>query len=256
MSKTGLITDIQRASFHDGYGIRTTVFFKGCPLNCLWCHNPECISFEKQIMEYPEKCIGCGMCSSGCYAGAKIVCGREYTVAELTDEILIDKEYFKDGGGVTFSGGEPLMQRDFLLEAIELCKENDIGCAVETSLVYFDEEIFKRLDFVMADLKIWDNELHKRYTGAGNTEIIENFTKLNALNVPIIARTPIIPEIDQNIDKISEFLFGLKNVVRYELLPYHPLGNEKRRALSMPETEFTVPAKTVMEELNKYAFIR
>ncbi len=252
----GLIADIQRASIHDGDGVRTTVFFKGCPLSCKWCHNPECISFEKEILYYPEKCIHCGMCDKGCFSGARVVCGKSMTADEVLSEIMLDVPYYGDTGGVTFSGGEPFAQGKFLNVCIDKCKENGINCAVETSLMYFDEEIFKKLDFVMADLKIWDSDLHKKYTGVGNEKIIENFENLNKLNIPIIARTPVIPEINQGIDKISAFLKTLPNVREYELLPYHPLGNSKRKALGQKADGFSVPSKEYMKELEKYAYVR
>ena len=252
----GIIADIQRASFHDGEGIRTTVFFKGCPISCSWCHNPECISFEKQILHYPEKCIGCGMCEEGCFSGAKVECGKEYTADELLREILEDKPYYGDNGGVTFSGGEPMVQKEFLNEIIDKCKKENIRCAIETSLIIYDEEIFKKLDFVMADLKIWSNEIHKEYTGVSNEKIKENFVKLNSLDVPIIVRTPVIPDIEQGIDKISEFLKTLKNVEKYELLPYHPLGLKKAEALDIKQKKFTVPSREHMKGLDKYVFIR
>lgn len=250
------IADIQRASTHDGPGIRTTVFFKGCPLNCAWCHNPETISFEPEILNYPEKCIGCGMCDKGCFAGAKVLCGKEYTADEVLAEILLDKEYYKNGGGVTFSGGEPLAQREFLSEIIDKCKEQGIHTAVETSLIYFDEEIFKKLDLVMADLKIWDSEIHKYYTGVENDRIKENFKKLNELGVTIIARTPVIGNLNQGIDKISEFLKGISGVKQYELLPYHPLGTVKSEALLKKQERFEIPDNEYMKELDKYVFIR
>lgn len=252
----GLIADIQRASLHDGDGIRTTVFFKGCPLSCEWCHNPECMSFEKQEMCYPEKCIGCGMCDKGCYSGAKVVCGKEMTAHQVLAEILLDMPYYLNDGGVTFSGGEPMAQKEFLKEIISLCKEKDINCAIETSLIYYDEEIFKNLNFVMADLKIWNDDIHKEFTGVSNKVIKENFIRLNELNIPIIARTPVIPEIKQEIEKISAFMSALKNVIRYELLPYHPLGVSKQIALGITPTEFTVPSKEYMKEIDKYAYIR
>ncbi len=254
--KTALIADVQRFSTHDGPGIRTTVFFKGCPLNCAWCHNPECISGEKQTLEYPEKCIKCGKCHLGCFSGAKVICGREMTVSDVLSEILSDKEYYQNGGGVTFSGGEPLLQRDFLSYMIDICHENGINCAIETSLFIYDEEIFRKCDLVLADLKIWDGELHQKYTGVSNKAIKENFKKLNTLSVNIIARTPVIPEIHQEIDKISQFLKGLENVIAYELLPYHPLGEDKRSALGQNMQKFTVPSKELMKELEKYVFIR
>ena len=252
----GIIADIQRASFHDGSGIRTTVFFKGCPLSCVWCHNPECISFEKQMLLYPDKCIGCGLCDKGCFSGARVVCGREYTADDLLAEILQDKPYYGTDGGVTFSGGEPMAQKVFLNEIIDKCREENISPAMETSLFYFDEDIFKKLDFIMADFKIWDSDIHKKYTGISNQMIKENFKKLDKLKIPIIARTPVITEIEQGIDKISEFLKGLDNVVKYELLPYHPLGLKKAEALGIKQKEFTVPAKEFMKEIEKYAFVR
>lgn len=251
-----IIADIQRASTHDGPGLRTTVFFKGCPLNCKWCHNPECISFEPQILQYPEKCIGCGLCEQGCFAGAKVVCGKKMTSAEIAAEVARDKAYYGTDGGVTFSGGEPLAQKQALSECIDECKKQGINCAVETSLIYFDAEIFSKLDFVMADLKIWDSAIHKEYTGVPNEVIIENFKKLNDMKIPVIARTPVIPEVEQGIDKISAFLKTLDNVTCYELLPYHPLGKSKRQALGMAEDPFTVPSPEYMEDLKKYAYIR
>ena len=255
MSK-GMIADIQRASIHDGDGVRTTVFFKGCPLSCRWCHNPECISFEKEILYYPEKCIHCGMCDKGCFSGARVVCGKSMTADEVLSEIMLDVPYYGKNGGVTFSGGEPFAQGKFLNACIDKCRENKINCAVETSLIYFDENVFRKLDFVMADLKIWNSDLHKKYTGTGNERIIKNFENLNKLNIPIIARTPVIPEINQEIDKISAFLKTLSNVRKYELLPYHPLGNSKRKALGQKADGFSVPSKEYMKELEKYAYIR
>lgn len=252
----GLITDISRASFHDGTGIRSTVFLKGCPLHCLWCHNPESISTQPQTLFYPEKCIGCGKCDEGCFAGARVRCGKEMSAEEVWQAVRLDKPYYQNGGGVTFSGGEPLMQPEFLRECIKLCREDGIGCAVETSLFLFDQDIFRSLDFVMADLKIWNSTIHKQYTGVENERILENFRRLDALNVPIYARTPVIPEIEQGIDRISDFLRGLKNVMRYDLLPYHTLGISKSRALGQEAREFTAPTKQQMEDLKRYAYVR
>ena len=252
----GLISDIRRASFHDGEGIRTTVFFKGCPLHCAWCHNPECISPAPQELFYRERCIGCGRCTDGCFSGARVVCGRKMRAEEVLREILLDRPYYDSRGGVTFTGGEPLMQVEFLKACIALCKGEGIGCAVETSLHYFDEEIFRSLDFVMADLKIWDDACHRRYTGVGNAHIKENFRRLNALGAPIIARTPVIPEIEQGIDRISSFLQSLENVTRYELLPYHALGTVKAEAMGEVVNTFSVPSGEFMKELEQYAYVR
>ena len=252
----GLIADIRRASFHDGAGIRTTVFFKGCPLRCAWCHNPECISTEPQELFYRERCIGCGCCAEGCFSGARVICGKKMRAEEVLREILLDRPYYDENGGVTFTGGEPLMQADFLKECIDLCKKEGIGCAVETSLHYFDEALFRSLDFVMADLKIWDDECHRHYTGVGNEHIKENLRRLNALGVPIIVRTPVIPEIEQGIDRISEFLRPLENVVRYEFLPYHTLGTVKAEAMGCEPNTFSPPSKEFLKELEQYAYVR
>ena len=185
-----------------------------------------------------------------------MTCGREMTAGEVLEEIRQDKVYYRDGGGVTFSGGEPMAQKAFLSELVSLCRENGIGCAIETSLIYYDEDLFRQMDFIMADLKIWDNDLHKRYTGVENQRIKAHFERLNGLGIPIIARTPVIPEIDQGIPEISAFLNKLDNVVQYELLPYHPLGGSKRQALGLPDDGFTVPTPEYMKELKQYAFIR
>lgn len=250
------ITDIQRASVHDGPGIRTTVFLKGCPLKCAWCHNPECIDFKPQLMYYPEKCIGCGLCEKGCFSGAKVICGKEMTVEEVVQQVLLDKDYYGEEGGVTISGGEPLAQRAFLSTLIDRCKLSGIHCAVETSLIYFDEVIFEKVDLVMADLKIWDDELHQKYTGVSNVKIKEHFARLCEMGIPVIARTPVIPEISQGIEHISAFLKSLNNIEKYELLPYHPLGGTKREALGIEPDGFTIPSKEYMKELEQYVFIR
>ena len=178
------------------------------------------------------------------------------TVEEVVKQVLLDKDYYGTDGGVTISGGEPFAQREFLSALVDACKEEGIHCAVETSLIYFDAEIFQKVDLVMADLKIWDDELHKKYTGVSNEKIKEHFRMLNELNIPIIARTPVIPEINQGIEQISEFLKGLSNVEKYELLPYHPLGGAKREALGIEPDGFTIPSKEYMKELDKYVFIR
>ncbi len=252
----GIVADIQRSSIHDGPGIRTTVFLKGCPLHCAWCHNPECIDPKPQMLHYPEKCIGCGQCDKGCFAGAKVLCGKEMTVQEVLAEILQDKDYYGTDGGVTISGGEPLVQREFLIALLDACKNEGIHCALETSLVIYDEEVFRKLNLCMADLKIWDEALHEQYTGVKNTKIKDHFQKLNTLGIPIIARTPVIPEIDQGIPEISAFLKALEHVKQYELLPYHPLGNGKREALGLPADGFTIPSAELMKELQTYVFLR
>ena len=252
MCVKGMITDIQHASVHDGPGIRTTVFLKGCPFHCAWCHNPECIAFEPQLLWYPEKCIGCGKCEEGCFSGAKVICGKEMTVQEVFEEIMLDKPYYSDNGGVTVSGGEPLAQPEFTLALLKKCRENHIHTAIETCLYIYHEEIFKHCDLIMADLKIWDEEKHKQYTGVSNKSIIENFKKLDKLNIPFIMRTPVIEGItDVEVKEISRFAKTLKNIQKYELLPYHPLGITKARALGIQQERFK--EITNMEALKRYA---
>ena len=255
---TALITEIERFSVHDGPGIRTTVFLKGCPLHCVWCHNPECISFEPQMLYYPEKCIDCGKCDEGCYAGARVLCGREMTVEDIMSEILADKPYYGEQGGVTISGGEPLAHREFTMALIEACHREGIHVGVESSLYRFDEELLSSLDLIMADLKIFDDDKHKKYVGIGNEAIKQNLRRADALGIPMIIRTPIVPGINDTVENISataEFLRTLKNVTAYELLPYHPLGISKATALGIEMQEFTVPTSTQMEELKKYAHL-
>ena len=194
---------------------------------------------------------------SSCPRNLLRLSGTDYTPRELTDKLNKNLDVLNlNGGGVTFSGGEPLLQKEFLLEIIGKCKAEGVNAAVETSLFIYDEAVFRSLDLVMADLKIWDNETHRQYTGVPSDVIKENFSRLNRLGVPIIARTPVIPEIEQGIPEISEFLSGLKSVIKYELLPYHPLGESKRVALGLEPSEFTVPTKEHMKELSQYVFIR
>ena len=259
MKKTkisALITEIQRFSVHDGPGIRTAVFLKGCPLRCAWCHNPECISFEKQTMLYPEKCIGCGKCDEGCYSGAKVVCGKEMTVDEVMTEILADRMYYGDLGGVTISGGEPLAHREFTMALIASCHKEGIHVGVETSLYRFDEELLGSLDLIMADMKIFDSARHKTFVGIGNEEIKENLRRANELDIPMIIRTPVISGINdtkENIAETAAFLKALENVTAYELLPYHPMGLSKAAALGIDMREFTASSSDQMEELKRYA---
>lgn len=255
MCLKAIVADIQHASLHDGPGLRTTVFLKGCPLSCAWCHNPECISFKPEMMYYPEKCIGCGKCDVGCFSGAKVICGKEMTVDEVFDEIMQDKPYYGNDGGVTVSGGEPLSQPEFTLALLNKCRLNGIHTALETSLYSYNEEIFKSCDLIMADLKLWDDQKHILHTGVSNERIIENFKKLDRLNIPFIMRTPVIDGISDagDIKKIADFARTLKNLIKYELLPYHPLGITKSKALRREQTRFGAPAN--MEELKKYADI-
>lgn len=253
---TALIADIQRASIHDGPGIRTTIFFKGCPLSCVWCHNPECISPKRQELFYPEKCIHCGHCGETCYAGARVLCGREMTADDLMDEIRLDKAYYAKEGGVTFSGGEPMLQKAMVMEVAKRCRAEKIHTAMETSMIFFDEAVFRQMDVLMCDLKVREDEVHKRYTGVSNRTIKEHIRALDELHIPFILRTPVVPGVNdrkEEIGAIALFARTLSFCRAYELLPYHPLGEEKRRALGEQSTLFPVPTEEQMKELTYYA---
>ena len=254
-----LVADIERCSTHDGPGLRTVVFLKGCPLNCAWCHNPECISFEAEELYYPEKCIGCGRCKEGCVAGARVICGRKMTVDEVFAEVLADRDYYGKKGGVTVSGGEPLAHPEFTRKLLYKCRNDGVGTAVETSMYRYDEDILTLCDYIMTDIKIYDSDTHRKYTGIGNEEILTNIKKADSLGVPMIVRTPVIPGVNDSADNIkqtADYIKTLKNAVKYELLPYHPLGLSKARALGREMTELSSPTNEKMEELRQYAYIR
>lgn len=256
MAMDTLVTEIERFSTHDGPGIRTVVFLKGCPLNCRWCHNPECISFGEEEMYYPEKCIGCGKCAEGCYSGARVKCGRRMLPEDVMNEVLEDREYYGENGGVTVSGGEPLAHREFTLQLLRLAGKNGISRGLETSMYRYDGEILGEVDYLMADIKIFDTGLHRQYTGTGNEDILGNIEKADGLGIPIEIRTPVIPGVNdtaENIMSTADFLRKLKNIRKYVLLPYHPLGVTKAKALGREVSVFETPSGEKMEELRKYA---
>ncbi|WP_130805880.1 trans-4-hydroxy-L-proline dehydratase activase [Senegalia massiliensis] len=258
----GIVMNIQKYSVHDGPGIRTTIFLKGCPLSCWWCHNPESQNFNFELMFFNDRCIGCGNCKYKCEQGAIninnsvattedskcILCGKctdfcinearnlvgkEFSAKELLKEIKKDEIFYEEsGGGVTFSGGEPLLQIDFLEEMLRLCKEQDIHTTVDTS-GYSDFKNFKRIldytDLFLYDIKHLDDNMHKKYIGVSNKLIKENLIKLSELNANIFARIPIIKGInndEKNIYEIIKFLKGI-NLEQINLLPYHKMGMEK-----------------------------
>lgn len=263
----GMITDIQRFSLNDGPGIRTTVFLKGCNLHCAWCHNPETIRKKNELMVYPANCIGCGhcvpVCPSGarsiaagvlefdrsrctacgacaavCFPGALKMAGRSVSVAEVMGEILQDRAYYADsGGGVTLSGGELFCQAEFTDALIDACREEKIPVAVETNLNWQFESarpILEKLDLIMFDVKIFDSVEHKRWTGVENAELLDNARRLDTLDRPLIARTPLISgatDSAENIRAIAGFLRNFRNLRCYELLNFNPLGDSKYRAL-------------------------
>ena len=260
---TGLIFDIKHFAVHDGPGIRTTVFVKGCPLRCMWCHNPESLTSTPQLLYTPSRCIGCGYCMkvcehrahitvngkhevdwdkcvacgtcvAECYAGALELAGREATVEEVMDEVMKDKVFYENSkGGLTISGGEPLMQPGFTGEVFRKAKENGIHTALDTSgYASWDviEDIMEHVDLVLYDIKQMDSERHKEFTGVSNELIIKNLKKIDTKGKPIWVRIPTIPGLndgEDNFRKIGELLSRIKHLERVDILRYHKLAESK-----------------------------
>ena len=255
-----LVFDIQRFCVNDGPGIRTTIFLKGCNLNCIWCHNPESKSIKKELMFHPNKCIGCLKCTSVCdlhhieegiheidrqkcigcglcvneCVGALEFCGKEMKVEEIIEIALKDKDfYLNSGGGITISGGEPLLNIEFTKELLMEAKKYSLHTAIETCGYASWDDILKIIPYV--DLFLWDiketnTNLHKKYTGVNNELIIENLFKLNELGKEIVLRCPIIPSLndrEEHFKMIGELAEKLSNVIRVEVEPYHNLGKSK-----------------------------
>lgn len=269
-----VISDIKRFAVHDGDGIRTTVFFKGCPLKCVWCHNPESIGFKPQIAYYENKCIGCGECVPVCEKGAQkitekghifdpalcVACascsdvclgeaitfyGKVMTVDELLPILLEDRAFYDNsGGGVTLSGGECLCQADFCAELLKRLKENGIHTAVDTCGFVPRESIDKVLaytDVFLYDIKAIDRDVHIKCTGQPNDLILENIKYIDSLGKPIEVRFPYVPKFnDGQTDKIADFLATLKNVKEVKVLAYHNYAGSKYKALEMEDTLPTV----------------
>lgn len=223
----GIIFDIKHFAVHDGPGIRQTIFFKGCPLRCLWCHNPESQTKMAENIECKEK-IG-----ETEFKKTKTI-GKEVSVQELIFEIEKDIAFFDEsGGGVTFSGGEPMMQHDFILALAKECKNRDIHVALDTSGFAQEElftEILPYIDLFLYDLKLIDNHLHKKYTGVDNYQILKNLQLLDNQNKRIVIRLPLIPGItteEQNITAIADFMQQLKYTKEINLLPFHDISKSK-----------------------------
>lgn len=262
--KKATVFDIQRNSFVDGPGIRTTVFFKGCNLKCAWCHNPESQEAKPQIMFYSDKCTHCGRCANLtvndtnfiCFNDAKEICGREYTLDEVLKEVLKDKTFYDNSnGGVTFSGGECMLQIDFLWEILKKCKENNIHTAVDTAgnvpWKYF-EKILNCTDLFLYDIKLFESEKHIKYTGADNKVILDNLERLFKSGAKVWLRIPVIGGVNdfaEEMVKIKNFLTPYQPQ-KIELLPYHNLGTHKYRALNIENHIFTPPSNDSMEKLN------
>ncbi len=256
------IFDIQRDSYVDGPGIRTTVFFKGCNLRCRWCHNPESQDPEKQFLFYREKCTGCGRCRGltpedadfVCLHDAREICGREYTADEVLSVVKKDKPYFDtSGGGVTFSGGECMLQIGFLEEILQKCRDAGIRTAVDTAgCVPWErfERVLPWTDLFLYDVKCVTDTLHRAGTGVSNALILENLTKLSGrFDGGILIRIPVVPGFNADegeMRRIAAFLKGIRHS-GVELLPYHAMGEHKYAALGREAKPFTAPPKEEME---------
>jgi pyruvate formate lyase activating enzyme len=267
--KTGVIFDIERFATKDGPGIRTVVFLKGCHLHCRWCQNPEsqhtnvevmydakkCTACGRCLESCPngaiqtdasfglvsdsETCIGCGLCTETCYYDARKLVGTNYKISALMKEILKDKLFYENsGGGVTFSGGEPLLQSDFLMAVCRACGREKVHRAVETcGHVPWNvfNKLLSELDLIFFDLKHIDPGLHKQYTGVTNELILDNLRKLSDVFSPLIVRIPVIPgfnDASETQKSIFSFLKNqLKRITTVELLPFHRLGSSKYKGL-------------------------
>jgi pyruvate formate lyase activating enzyme len=284
---TGLVFDIRKFSIHDGPGIRTTVFFKGCPLNCEWCHNPESQSPKVELILRPSRCIRCGACEAicaqgaiamvdegvstdrekctlcgecieTCYAEAREIVGREMTVDQVMEEVERDDAFYEEsGGGVTFSGGEPLLQRGFLLELLRACKGRGIRTALDTcGFATWDviESVSPFVDLFLYDLKLIDDSRHRQFTGVSNALILQNLQMLSEHGHAIHLRVPVIPGInddDENVRQTGAWAAALPHLERVDLLPYHHAGADKYARLdkSYALIDTRAPADARMSEI-------
>ena len=287
----GIVFDIQRYAIHDGPGIRTTVFLKGCSLRCFWCHNPEGLRPNPEIQFEPDKCIACGecvlACTQGaqhladnqriydrhvctvcgecvytCYGGGLSLVGKSMSVEDVLAEVLPDLPFYRDsGGGVTLSGGEPVLQNDFAHDLLAGCHAHRIHTALETAGHYpWDrlERLLPYTDLVMMDLKHMHSRNHQKVTGAPNERILVNARRLARTGTPLVFRLPVIPTINDNVDAVSavaRFVRDLSDLrgatIPLELLAFHPLAESKYTSLGAVYQAQKLPDKVEnMLELN------
>lgn len=283
----GLIFNIQRYSIHDGPGIRTLVFMKGCPLRCVWCDNPESHEKYPEVIVYPDKCIscgkclescpvgavteenllnrelctGCGKCVDICPAGARKLIGKYLEVKEVLKEVKKDSAFYKNsGGGIAVGGGEPGLQAVFLEEFFKECRALGIDIVLETCGYCKFEDLRRILKFVSLiyyDIKLMDEKEHQKFTGVSNQLILENARKISSeLKIPMIVRIPIVPGLndsEENIKATAEFVTTLDSVKEIQLLPYHALGAYKYGQLGREYTlsEVKPPSEEEMQRLKR-----
>ncbi len=285
----GIIFDIKRYSVHDGNGLRTTLFFKGCPLRCLWCHNPESQRQKPQIVWYENRCISCfscvkfckegamdialnknidinekkctlcGDCVDNCPTNALEIIGKEYETDELVKEILKDELFFENDGGVTISGGEPFVQYDFLMELMYALSKEKIDISLDTTGYTDKEKLLSSTKYVslfLYDLKLMDSKKHKSYTGVGNETILENLKSLDGEGAQIAIRIPVIASVnddEKNLEETVDFLLKLSNVVSVDLLPFHNMMVDKYKRLKLPFLLQNIdkPTNEMMEKIKK-----
>lgn len=288
--QTGSVFNIQKFSIHDGPGIRTTVFLKGCPLRCKWCHNPEGLSAKTEVEYEPTKCIGCGACAAicprGCHsiseteghvytrddctrcgecighcvAGSLKLVGTEHTVEEVIKKVMADKIFYDtSGGGMTLSGGEPFFQPEFAIALLKAAKEAGLNTAVETSGFCKTEIILEAapyVDLFLFDYKATGEELHKELTGVPQELILKNMQAISDAGAKIMLRCPIIPtanDTDEHFSAIAALAEKTEGIQRVELEPYHALGTGKAPKIGKTQ-EFTTtaPSKERMEEIRLF----
>lgn len=266
---TGIVFDIKQLSVFDGPGIRTTVFFKGCPLRCQWCHNPEGLDFKPQLMvssngctqcgkclavcPSPNHCMLCGRCTHVCPLGLRRICGKEYTIEALSALLLKDADYLREnGGGYTISGGEPTSSPSFLIALLKRLSGNHR--IVETSgycPTHVFEDVLQNVECVLMDLKLVDGKLHKLYTGVDNVSILQNLEVLKQNGKPFVIRIPVIPGVNDTDANYSDTIALLKNcpsLVSVELLPYHQTAGAKYSMIGKQYTPDFDPTKPIRLE--------
>jgi len=294
MKNKGLIFDLKKFSIHDGPGIRSTVFFKGCPLNCRWCHNPEGLSFNREVMVSNQRCLAdcgeclqicpekaltkdkevivldrdlcnaCGLCAKACPADALQMAGRRVRVDHVMSELAKDAIFYRDsGGGITFSGGEPMAQIDFLHELLLASKKQGWHTAVDTcgQALFADfAKIMPLVDLFLYDLKIIDAKKHHSLTGVSNDLIKENLTRLSRDARSLAIRIPVIPgsnDSKTDMEQLADFCASLPRVHPVHLLPYHPGGSGKRKRLDQTEPmPLTRPPSAASLQKIKNIFLR